>query len=454
MSKMNRRDFLKASILAGTGVALAACAPASTQPAQQGNAPTSSQPLELTLWQSDWGKDYNEPMVTLADNYKKDVAPNVTVKMTFLPNLSEKMVSAITAGNPPDCMLIDEGYGIPKLAIQGGLISMKPYFEKAGVKKEDFIPFTWETVLFKGEPFGIPGGAGSILMMINRDAYKDAGIDPTSIPKIPTWAQFKEWSSKLYKKDANGKIIRIGHDPLGQWAQFRGIFNFQVYDTNKTKLAINSPASVASLTEWFTLLPTDVNYADITSAQSGAPGNMYGAWMAGIRGMEEDDYWMFLAIDKYAPKMDYFVNYLPTMNGKEAEQTGYTGWVWDMAIPKGSPHPEDAWGFIKYGYYDKAEMLADTINWPSKISAFPEFEKRTIAMMGQNNRLTPYMPLFALPKQVGAWFEPWTPIYSKLGDQFGTAMQSIARREKTAQQAMDEVVATLQPELDKAQGTF
>ena len=74
--------------------------------------------------------------------------------------------------------------------------------------------------------------------------------------------------------------------------------------------------------------------------------------------------------------------------------------------------------------------------------------------MGQNNRLTPYMPLFSLPKQVGAWFEPWTPIYSKLGDQFGTAMQSIARREKTVQQAMDEVVATLQPELDKAQGTF
>ena len=459
MSKMSRRDFLKASMLASTGAVLAACAPAATQPAanqpaQPANTVAASQPVEITLWQSDWGKDYNPPMIALGDSYKKNVKPNVTVTMTFLPNVSEKLISAITAGNPPDCTLIDEGYGIPKMAIQGGLVSMKPYFDAAGVKKEEFIPFTWETVLYKGEPYGIPGGAGSILMMIDRAVYKDAGIDTTNFPKIPTWAQFKEWNNKLYKKDANGKIVRIGHDPLSQWAQMRGIFDFQVYDANKTKLAINGPASVAALTEWFTLLPADVKYEDIAAVQNGAPGNQYGAWMAGIRGMEEDDYWMYLAIDKYAPKMDYFVNYLPTMNGKAEEQKGYTGWVWDMAIPKGSAHPEEAWGFIKYGYYDKAEVLADTINWPSKISAFPAFEKRTIEMMGANNRLTPYMPLFDLPKQVGAWFEPWTPIYSKLGDQFGTAMQAIARREKTVQQAMDEVVSTLQPELDKAQGTF
>jgi multiple sugar transport system substrate-binding protein len=393
-------------------------------------------------------------MIKLGDSYKKDVASNVTVTMTFLPSLSEKLVSAITAGNPPDCILIDEGYGIPKMAIQGGLVSMKPFFEAAGVKKEEFIPFTWETVLFKQEPYGIPGGAGSILMMINKDAYKDAGIDVTSIPKVPSWAQFKEWNNKLYKKDSSGKITRIGHDPLAQWGNFRGIFNFGIYDSTKTKLILNSTESVATLTDWFSLLPADVKYEDIATAQTGAGNSMYAPWMAGIRGMEEDDYWMFLAIDQYAPKLDYMVNYLPTLNGKEEEQKGYTGWVWDMAIPKGSAHAEDAWKFIKYAYYDKAEVLADTINWPSKISAFDAFKKRTLEIMGANNRLAKYMDLFALPKQVGAYFEPWTPIYSKLGDQFGTAMQAMARREKTPQAAMDELVSTLQPELDKAQGTY
>ena len=71
-------------------------------------------------------------MIALGDSYKKDVNPNVTVTMTFLPNVSEKLISAITAGNPPDCTLIDEGYGIPKMAIQGILVSMKPYFDAAG----------------------------------------------------------------------------------------------------------------------------------------------------------------------------------------------------------------------------------------------------------------------------------------------------------------------------------
>ena len=212
MSKMSCRDIFKASMLASTGAVLAACVPAATQPAanqpaQPGNTPAASQPVEITLWQSDWGKDTSTDD-RLGDSYKKDVNPNVTVTMTFLPNVSEKLISAITAGNPPDCTLIDEGYGIPKMAIQGGLVALA-YFDAAGVKEEEFIPFTWETVFIKVSRM-VSRRFGSILMMINRAVYKDAGSIRRISPRSPPGRSLKSGTTSCIRKMPAAKSSASG----------------------------------------------------------------------------------------------------------------------------------------------------------------------------------------------------------------------------------------------------
>ncbi len=451
--RVTRRDFLQMCGMLGGMAVLAACAPsaptATKAPSEAGQVSTAQ--VTITLWNADWGKDFNDPMIKLNDAFIKDVMPNAKIETTFMPTVSEKLAAAVAGGNPPDVAMLDEGYGIPKMARAGGLNSVKEYFDRDGVKASDFIPFTWETVLYKGVPYAIPGGAGAVLIMYDKAVFKEVGIDPASMPETPKWDQFVEWNNKLIKRDSSGKIVRIGLSPdtwlFNQWA---GVLGATYYNADKTKVTLNSPETVAAVEKWTSLLPQDVPYDDISKLLSGAPTSTYGAWGAGLQGMVCDGYWAFLALDKYWPKIDYGMSRLPTPNGSKDEWKLYTGWVWDMCIPKGSKHPNEAWAFMKYGYWDHGQMLADTLNWTSCLKCTDEFIKRTEAIMGANNRELPYLPVFKDAQYTANYFVPWTPIYQKMMDGLGQAIDAVNRRQKKAQQALDELVATLQPELDKA----
>ena len=105
---------------------------------------------------------------------------------TFMPSLTEKLVSAVAGGNPPDIATIDESYGVPKMARAGGLLSLQEYFAKDGVKQEDFIPFTWETVLFKGVPYGIPGGAGANVLFYDKAVWRMRALTRLRCPIRPS----------------------------------------------------------------------------------------------------------------------------------------------------------------------------------------------------------------------------------------------------------------------------
>ena len=155
-------------------------------------------------------------------------------------------------------------------------------------------------------------------MMIDRAVYKGCrSIDTTNFPKIPTWAQFKVWNNMLYRMPV-AKLSALGTIRYPNGTRLRGRLRFPGVRCQQNQ-AGHQFARIGRSADRVVELTArrHLKYEDIAAIQSGTPGNQYGAWMAGIRGMEEDDYWMFLAIDKYAPKMDYFVNYLPTMNGKE-----------------------------------------------------------------------------------------------------------------------------------------
>ena len=112
------------------------------------------------------------------------------------------------------------------------------------------------------------------------------------MPDTPKWDQFIEWNQKLIKKDASGKIVRIGTNPdAWGFGQFAGVLGFSYYSADKTKLAVNSPESVAALAKWVALLPADVPYDDISNLLAGAPTNTYGTFGAGLAGIIWDGFW-------------------------------------------------------------------------------------------------------------------------------------------------------------------
>jgi multiple sugar transport system substrate-binding protein len=451
--KLSRRDFIKLAAVTGGAAVLAACAPgggSSAGKAAPTLAPLTKDNVEIQIWASDWGKEYNDPMITLTDAFTKDVATNVKGTWTFLPKITDKLSAAVAGGNPPDVALVDDTYAVPKLGKLGGVLELTDYYTRDGIKKEDFIPFTWPTVVNKGKIYGVPGGAGAQCLMINNAVFKDAGIDPSSLPDTPSWDQFVEWNQKLTKKDSSGKLTGVGINATGWNQQYLGILGFEYFNSDATKIACNSQKSVDAFKKWAAMLPEGVPFDDVSKLLSSAPSApSYAAFGAGIQGMENDGYWCFLVCDKYFKDFDYQIIKLPTPTGKKEEWNQYTGWVWDMVLPKGTKHPSEGWEFIKYGFWSHGEMLADTVNWTSALKCFEPFEKRTMDLIGSTSPTGKGLHHFAESQYGGQYAVPYTSIHSQYTAALGTAYDKAVRGTMSMQDALDEVAKTIQPELDK-----
>lgn len=59
-----------------------------------------------------------------------------------------------------------------------------------------------------GKTWGVPFQRSTVVMYYNKDAFKEAGLDPNKAPQ--NWAELKEAAHKLTKKDANGNVMQYG----------------------------------------------------------------------------------------------------------------------------------------------------------------------------------------------------------------------------------------------------
>ena len=59
-----------------------------------------------------------------------------------------------------------------------------------------------------GKTWGVPFQRSTVVMYWNKEAFKEAGLDPNKPPQ--TWADLKTAATKLTKKDAGGKVTQWG----------------------------------------------------------------------------------------------------------------------------------------------------------------------------------------------------------------------------------------------------
>lgn len=59
-----------------------------------------------------------------------------------------------------------------------------------------------------GKTWGVPFQRSTVVMYYNKDAFKEAGLDPNKAPQ--NWAELKEAAHKLTKKDANDNVMQYG----------------------------------------------------------------------------------------------------------------------------------------------------------------------------------------------------------------------------------------------------
>lgn len=137
--------------------------------------------------------------------------PDIKVTPVYAGIYRDTLTKALTAlrgGEPPHVAvllstdmytLIDEDAIVPYDEI------LSP--AEMGFTKQ-FFPGFMSNSQTGGKTWGIPFQRSTIVMYWNKEAFKEAGLDPNTPPK--NWTELVAFAKKLTKKDASGKVTQWG----------------------------------------------------------------------------------------------------------------------------------------------------------------------------------------------------------------------------------------------------
>jgi len=135
--------------------------------------------------------------------------PDVKVHAIYAGNYDDariKALAALKAGQPAQ-MSVLFSIDIYELLEQDVIVA----FDDIGADKkwlQSFYPALMANGTYKGKTYGIPFQRSTIVLYWNKEAFKEARLDPEKAPG--TWDEMASMASKLVKKDASGNVSRWG----------------------------------------------------------------------------------------------------------------------------------------------------------------------------------------------------------------------------------------------------
>ena len=147
----------------------------------------------------------------MAADFEKE-NPGIKVKPIYTGSYQDTITKTITSlkgGEPPQFAvilstdmftLIDEDAIVPfdELATSAE--------DKAWIKT--FFPGFMENSQTGGKTWGIPFQRSTVVLYWNKEAFKEAGLDPERAPA--SWTEMVDYARKLTKRDASGNVTQWG----------------------------------------------------------------------------------------------------------------------------------------------------------------------------------------------------------------------------------------------------
>src|SRR3954467_2202942 len=185
---------------------------------------------------------------------------NADIKVTavYAGNYTDTMTKAMTAmkgGQPPQLSVLLSTDVFTLMDVDAivpfdDLISDKAWFK-------EFYPAFMANGQIDGKTWSIPFQRSTIVLYWNKDAFKEAGLDPEKAPA--SWDEMVAMGKKLLKKDGSGNITRWGVEiPTTGYAywmlQALAIENGQkLMNDAGNEVYLTAPNSVAALDYWVDL---------------------------------------------------------------------------------------------------------------------------------------------------------------------------------------------------------
>jgi len=147
--------------------------------------------------------------------------PDIKVKAVYAGNYDDTRVKALAAvkANQPVQLSVLFSIDVFELMDQDVIVPFDEFATSAEDKQwlTSFYPALMANSKAKGKIWGIPFQRSTIVMYHNKDAFKEAGLDPNKPPA--NWDEMVAAAQKLTKKDASGNVTRWGvHIPSTGYA--------------------------------------------------------------------------------------------------------------------------------------------------------------------------------------------------------------------------------------------
>jgi sn-glycerol 3-phosphate transport system substrate-binding protein len=202
----------------------------------------AAQPVEITFY---YPVAVGGPITKTIDGYAAEFMkenPGVAVKPIYAGTYQETIVKALTAlksGEPPVTAillstdmftLIDEDAIVPFEELAPGAQ------DQAWI--QSFFPGFMKNSQTGGKTWGIPFQRSTVVLYWNKEAFKEAGLDPRRPPA--TWAEQVEYAKKLTRRDATGNVTRWGLQVPSSGFPY---WLFQGFTTQNDVLLMNEPGT-------------------------------------------------------------------------------------------------------------------------------------------------------------------------------------------------------------------
>lgn len=292
------------------------------------------------------GGPLTEVVDDLVGRFQKE-HPEIKIQAVYAGSYADTMTKAMTAmkgGQPPQLSvlfstdlftLIDEDAIIPLDEIAGP--DSKAWFDS-------YYPAFMENGQTAGKTWSIPFQRSTIVLYWNKEAFKEAGLDPDKPPA--NWDEMVEMSKKLVKKDANGNVTRWGVEipstGYGYWMlQALAIQNGQrlMNDAGNT-VYFNDKKTVEALQYW-----TDLSRAHGVAPKGSVEwGTLRSDFLEGKTAMMWHTTGNLTAV-KNGAKFDFGVAMLPAKAQRGSPTGGGNFYIFKSATPE---QREAALKFIRW----------------------------------------------------------------------------------------------------------
>lgn len=371
-----------------------ACTAGGEDEAPAPEAPTGPQePVELELWGAWTGREL-EQFNQIFDGFTEQ-NPNITVRSRGGVG-DQKIIQAINAGEPPDVVLSFTLDNVGQFCSSGAWQDLTPFMERDDFDLSQFPDAALQYTSFAGSQCALPFLTDAYGLYYNVDMFEEAGISEP--PR--TLSELADVAKQLTVFGPDGSIERAGIVmSLGYYETtvltMGTMFDAQWYSEDGTESAIDDHPAWTALFEWQREFIADV-YGD-GDFQTGAErlerfvagqGDEFSSandFQAGRVAMNLDGEWRTAFIADEVPDLNYATAPFPVPDDRvDAYGMGQIGGT-IIGMPRGSPHPEEAWLLLQYmaTNTDTLVYMANNVrNVPTTVAALgapgldvtPQFE--------------------------------------------------------------------------------